>query len=355
MGEQFANDPTDAGPTLNGAISTTPPPGTSETWTLSDTGTRTVTDGVTNSSTTITSATAAFTDADLNGAISGTGIPAGARITARASGTSVTISSAATATASGVSLTILRNGPLPQRFPYRARADDSASVGDATVELVKVTAHPSSTTATVVRGAGGTVPKAHANGAKFRHVWTAGSLGRAISGAQDALKRAGAIAETFSRAGATTGNVAGMLSGRLFLCALQLPANEPITSITFMSGGTALSGGTHQWFGLFDDALNALAFTSDDTSASWNSSTEKTLALSSPFITTYSGLYYIGVMVTATTVPNLMGVASGGSANTGLAPILTGTSTTGQTGVPALPFTAAALAAVAGIPWAYVS
>lgn len=67
---------------------------------------RSVTDGATNTNTTVTSATAAFTSADIGKSISGTGIPAGATITAVASGTSVTISAAATATATGVTLRI---------------------------------------------------------------------------------------------------------------------------------------------------------------------------------------------------------------------------------------------------------
>ncbi len=103
MADRLANDPTDAGPTLNGAISTTPAAGTQETWTLSSTGT-----------------------------------------------------------------------PLPAVFPYKARIDDSATTPDTTVEIVKVTAHPSGTTATVERGAEGSTIKAHANGAKFRNMLTGG-------------------------------------------------------------------------------------------------------------------------------------------------------------------------------------
>lgn len=70
-------------------------------------GSRVVADGVTtNASTTITSATAVFSDADLLKGISGTGIPSGAYITAVASATSATISAAASATGTGVSFTI---------------------------------------------------------------------------------------------------------------------------------------------------------------------------------------------------------------------------------------------------------
>lgn len=67
---------------------------------------RTVSDGATNSNTTVTSATAAFTADDIGKPISGGTIPAGATITAVASATSVTISAAASGTATGVTLVI---------------------------------------------------------------------------------------------------------------------------------------------------------------------------------------------------------------------------------------------------------
>jgi hypothetical protein len=66
---------------------------------------RKVTDGVTNSSTTVTSATAAFTSADVGGFITGAGIPVGATIASVTNATTIVISAAATATATGVTLT----------------------------------------------------------------------------------------------------------------------------------------------------------------------------------------------------------------------------------------------------------
>lgn len=70
------------------------------------TGARIVVDGVTNSTTTVTSATAAFGAGDLGRSISGGTIPSGSVITAVASTTSVTVSAAATGSASGVTLTL---------------------------------------------------------------------------------------------------------------------------------------------------------------------------------------------------------------------------------------------------------
>lgn len=91
-----------------GGISTLAPP------TISSPGTetRSVADGATNTNTTVTSATAAFTARDVGAAISGTGIPAGAYIVSVTNATTVIISVAATATATGVTITIVRRGAV---------------------------------------------------------------------------------------------------------------------------------------------------------------------------------------------------------------------------------------------------
>lgn len=71
---------------------------------------RTVTNGVLNSTTTITSATAAFTSADLGSAVTGVGIPPLTSIITITSSTSIVLSNAATATATGVTINIATNG-----------------------------------------------------------------------------------------------------------------------------------------------------------------------------------------------------------------------------------------------------
>jgi hypothetical protein len=118
------------------------------------------------------------------------------------------------------------------------------------------------------------------------------------------------IAETL---GPDTGIVNGtpLTSGRLTLVGIHLPKHTTITSISFASGGTGLATGTNQWFVLCDNTRTSLRYTVNDTSTAWGTSTLKTLALTSTFTTTYSGLYYVGVMVAATTVPSLRGLAQG--------------------------------------------
>lgn len=70
-------------------------------------GSRTVADGVTtNASTAASSASGAFTDADIGKSISGTGIPAGTTIASVTSSTAIVLSAAATADGTGLSFVI---------------------------------------------------------------------------------------------------------------------------------------------------------------------------------------------------------------------------------------------------------
>lgn len=69
-------------------------------------GTVTFTDGVLNSTTTLTSATANFISSDVGKTITGTGIPAATTIASVTNSTTVVLSAAATATASGVTFGI---------------------------------------------------------------------------------------------------------------------------------------------------------------------------------------------------------------------------------------------------------
>jgi parallel beta-helix repeat protein len=164
----------------------------------------------------------------------------------------------------------------------------------------------------------------------------------------------GAMAQNMDRVRTAMSSQGVLSSGRLWLAAIVLPAGRTISSITFVSAGTALVSGTNQWFGLFDSSRNALRLTADDTSAAWSVSTAKTLALTSSFVTTYAGLYYIGVMVAASTVPTLLGGSQSGVIST-LAPVVSGSADINLTTPPTLPFQATALANAGAIPYCYVS
>lgn len=132
-----------------------------------------VTDGATNTNTTVTSATAAFTAADVGAPISGGSIPAGAYITVIGSATSVTISAAATTTATAVTLTISRHlvfhsaalaamSTVGTTQHMMVGFDPDGMAGEP--EVVKITKHDASATwAQITRAQEGTTARAHSN------------------------------------------------------------------------------------------------------------------------------------------------------------------------------------------------
>jgi len=86
-----------------------------------------VTDGVTATSTSLTSATAVFTANDVGAAVTGAGIQAATTIATVTNGTTVVLSQATTASASGVSVTITRTNALAlSTFQTAINADFAA-------------------------------------------------------------------------------------------------------------------------------------------------------------------------------------------------------------------------------------
>ena len=165
---------------------------------------------------------------------------------------------------------------------------------------------------------------------------------------------AGGLFETFDRNLCDEVNAAVLTSGRLSLGAIWLPAGTNISSISFFSATSAANAPTNQLFGLFNSSRNLLMSSVNDTTTAWAANSLKTLALTSTFTTTYSGLHYLGIMVTATGVPTLKGnTARVGGQLQASVPSMGGTSNTGLT--TALPATANAPGTVTTSFWGCVS
>lgn len=164
----------------------------------------------------------------------------------------------------------------------------------------------------------------------------------------------GALFETFDRNLCDEVDSSVLSSGRLSLQAIYIPKDTLVSSISFWSATTALATATNQLFGLYDSSFNLLRQSVNDGATAWAANSIKTLALSSTFTTTYSGIYYLGIMVAATTVPTLKGntAKTGGQLGAG-APSMGGTSTTGLT--TTLPATAAAPGLVTTSFWGCIS
>jgi len=165
---------------------------------------------------------------------------------------------------------------------------------------------------------------------------------------------AGCKAETIDRHILDETNVAALSTGRLQLQAIWLVAGTVITSISFSSATTAAGTPTNQLFGLYDSNRNLLATSADNTTTAWAANTIKTLNLTAQYTVPSTGLYYLGISVTATTVPTLKGQAAPSASQLkGTAPILNGTSTTGLTS--ALPNPAAAITVTTTLIWGCVN
>lgn len=154
----------------------------------------------------------------------------------------------------------------------------------------------------------------------------------------------GVMGETIPRLFVSVATVS-LATTTLKLSAIYLPKGTSVTNISWLSGTTPLAVGSNQWFSLFDNGRNKLAVTADDTSTAWAASTVKTLAVTGgPFVTTYDGLHFLGVLVVATTPPTLAGYQTLGTA-VALTPALWGASTTGLSNPASCPSTAGAISA----------
>lgn len=163
----------------------------------------------------------------------------------------------------------------------------------------------------------------------------------------------GAIAETLDQE--TASSALTLTSGTLQVAGgIVIPARRTVTSISLISGSTALSVGSNQWFCLIDTSLNVLRKTADDTSTAWNANATKTLTLSSTYTPTAAIEVYVGVVIVATTPPSLLRSNAASGVLTAL-PYHGATSTTGLTNPASLGATAGALTGGSNPFYAYVS
>lgn len=164
---------------------------------------------------------------------------------------------------------------------------------------------------------------------------------------------AGSVAESYPRVGARIADAVSVLTtGKLMLQAIHIPAGVTVTNITMRGSSTAAVSPTNWWFALYDSSLNLLRQTADQTTAAWAANASKTLALTSPFVTTYSGLYYVGESMAAATVNNLIGMSSSGV--TTVAPVIFGL--TADTGLTATaPNPAGAITGASGQVYIYLT
>jgi hypothetical protein len=165
--------------------------------------------------------------------------------------------------------------------------------------------------------------------------------------------------ENFDAGDQSTDVAAALTTQIMTSVPIFLEVGDRITSISTLSGATAAGTPTNWWFALYDTAATAalIAQTADQLTAAWAADTIKTLALSTPYTVTSTGIHYVGIMVKATTVNSLICRVAGRVAANGA--LLTGYKVKGQTSGSSLTTTAPATIAtpttVVNRPWVAVS
>lgn len=171
---------------------------------------------------------------------------------------------------------------------------------------------------------------------------------------------AGSVAQTVARQ-LVTSAAETSASGVLTLTAISLPLDTVVNTLNFVSGTTAAITPTHQFAGLYDNTGKQLAVSADLLTAAIAASTVIPYPIStiaqgaaSSFTTTYSGLYYVGIMVVAGTQPTWAGI-TGLVTDETIPPIMAGSSDTGQTAPPAFPHTAGTITPTAAALYSFLT
>lgn len=119
-------------------------------------------------------------------------------------------------------------------------------------------------------------------------------------------------------------DTAALTSGVMTSVALYLVDGDLISTLTFVSAGTAAGTPTNQIAALYSPAGTLLAQSADKTSTAWAADTAVGFALATAQRITKSGIYYAAICVAASTVPTLLGTR-------GQKPVLTSEATLAQT------------------------
>lgn len=235
------------------------------------------------------------------------------------------------------SWTVASSGSFPAAStggtqPTQFHISDPALAG----EIITVT-NISGLTWTVIRGAEGTTPVAHTAGFTIKQVVTAGGLSVAATGQNGWCAPGAVTAESFPRI-QSAGSQA-LTSGTLAIVGISLPQYLTVSAITMAVKATAAATQTHGWFVILDSGLIVRGVTADQTTAGSGGlfgtvNTAYTLNLAAPYVTTYTGLFYVGVNQTAGTPPAVVTCTPMAAALTALAPVLCGTLTTGYSATP---------------------
>jgi len=106
---------------------------------------------------------------------------------------------------------------------------------------------------------------------------------------------AGAVCETSHRY--TIAGTTAPASGTLTISSVSIAAGQPIRSIGWCTGSTAAVNPAHWWAALLDNTYTQQAHTADQLTAPMSASTWFLPPVVTPYTASYTGTYYLGLMV----------------------------------------------------------
>jgi hypothetical protein len=117
---------------------------------------------------------------------------------------------------------------------------------------------------------------------------------------------AGAVCETSHRY--TIAGTAAPASGTLVVMSVSMAAGQSIGHIGWCTGSQAAVNPVHWWACLLDSTFTLRAHTADQLTAPMPASTWQLLPVVTPYVSTYTGVYYLGIMVatSAGTQPSIL-------------------------------------------------
>lgn len=189
---------------------------------------------------------------------------------------------------------------------------------------------------------------------EWRHLTAFGAEYDYSQIAQGNLGITGTIAETISRNLCIESNTAILTSGTLVLYPVLLFAGQTVSNISFFSATTAAGTPTNQFFALYSRRGALLARSNDDTTTAWPANTIKTLAMATAYTVQATDIYYVGIMVAATTVPTLKMQTLGNNLPVP-APFLRGGSNSGLTTVLPDPCNTQLSGSTGSVAWAAIT
>lgn len=169
-------------------------------------------------------------------------------------------------------------------------------------------------------------------------------------------KPSGSTVESFSRLSCPDVDLPGCLtSGTVLSCGIVVPAGTVVAGAKFLSGTTPTTLPLNQWVLFADKNRVGRAVSADLTTTAWAGNSLQAFTMTSSYTVPTTDMYYLMIMIKATTTPSLCGMLDFNTAINALTPVTGGTADAGQTTPPGLPFTAASLTATSPQPYFFLT